>query len=163
MREDVTMTDPYGPPAGDMQPLYPVYATAHPYPGPGAPPPAPLYGAPLPSVRRNGLGTAALVLGLLAALLCWIPVVGLVLALVTVGLATTALRRVGRRQATNRGAAVTGLVLGVLALVVSVLLTAALVYFRDDVRTYYDCVKGSGGNATVERACQEQLRQALQP
>lgn len=157
------MTNPYGPPAGDPPPPYPVYATTHPYGGPGAPPPVPLYGAPLSPVGRNGLGTAALVLGVLAALLCWIPVVGLALALVSVGLAITALRRVGRRQATNRGAAVTGLVLGAVALVVSLLLTATLVYFRDDVRTYYDCVKSSGGNATVEHACQEQLRQAMQP
>ena len=160
------MTDPSGPPSGDasaVYPVYPVYATTHPHGGPGAPPPAPLYGAPLAPVHRNGLGTAALVLGILATVLFWIPVVGLALALVTVGLAISALRRVGRRQATNRGATVTGLVLGVIALVVSLALTAALVYFRDDVRTYYDCVKSSGSNATVQRACQEQLRQAMQP
>lgn len=161
------MTDPSGPPSGppsgEASPVYPVYATTHPYGGPGAPPPAPLYGAPLAPVRRNGLGTAALVLGILATVLFWIPVVGLALALVTVGLAISALRRVGRRQATNRGATVTGLVLGVIALVISLALTAALVYFRDDVRTYYDCVKSSGSNATVQQACQEQLRQAMQP
>jgi len=84
-------------------------------------------GRPAP---RNGLGTAALVLGILGLLLSIIPAIGVlfgVLGLVAVVLGVIGLRRVKRGQATNRGAALTGIITGVLAIVVSAVWLVLLV------------------------------------
>ncbi|AHH93721.1 hypothetical protein GCM10010174_23700 [Kutzneria viridogrisea] len=95
------------------------------------PNPVPLYPVPpQAALPRNGLCTAALTTGLIGALLAIVPllmvwasiplgVLGLVFGLVGIG-------RVRRGQADRLGFAIAGLVLGVLALVLSTLWIAAL-------------------------------------
>jgi hypothetical protein len=83
-------------------------STQHPYP----------YGPYAPAAPRNGLGTAALTLGLVGLpffLTGFTAPIAILLGLIAIPLALTGLGRVRRREATNRGAAVTGLILGVLA------------------------------------------------
>jgi hypothetical protein len=87
----------------------------HPY-GPYAP----VYAPPPP---RNGVGTAALILGLVGLpffLTGLTAPIAIVLGLIAIPLALTGLARVRRREATNRGAAVTGLILGTLAVALGV-------------------------------------------
>lgn len=107
---------PYGPPPG-----YDPYAPAAPAP-------------------RNGLGIAALVVGIVALALAWIPLVGFV-GLVAVVLGIIALSRVRRGLATNRGVSITGVVLGAVAVVAAIGWVVLLVVAvnNDTVRGVADC------------------------
>ncbi|WP_354637104.1 DUF4190 domain-containing protein [Kitasatospora camelliae] len=106
-------TDPWHAPAADSVP-----APAAPYPAP-----APVLWPPVPGPEpRNGLGVAAMVLGIVGMVLAltvvlfwfaWLP------ALVAVVLGVLGLRLCRRGAATNRGVALAGVILGVLALLVS--------------------------------------------
>lgn len=112
--------DPPGQPAGQPAP-------------PPLPPPPPWQTQPIPTPYaepgagpgpgpENGLGTAGLVLAILAFLGAFVPLVGLLgvpVALVAIVLAVLGLVRVSVGRATNRGSAVTGVLLGVLALLVA--------------------------------------------
>jgi len=53
-------------------------------------------GHAVPGRPTNGLATAALTLGILAATLFWVPIVGLVLALVGIGLGIAGIVKAGR-------------------------------------------------------------------
>lgn len=102
---------PYDPAAYSPPPYgQPPYAT----PGYGLP----YQGVPAP---RNGMGTAALVLGIIGVVLCWNPV-GIILGILAVIFGGVGLGRAKRGEATNRGAAMAGLVLGIVAVVLLILL-----------------------------------------
>src|SRR3954471_7986239 len=91
---------PYGPPPGG----YPQYG--------GQQPPGPLKG--------SGLAIAALVLGIIAVLLCWVPIVNnfaAILAVVGLALGVPALISARRGKRTGSGLAVASVILSVLALV----------------------------------------------
>ncbi len=101
----------------------PGYGYSGGYPAPTAPPVAPL-------PPSNGLGTAALVLGILAILLAFVPILGFVsypLAILGIVFGLVGLRRVSRRVATNRGVALTGLITSVLGFVLVIVSTVAYV------------------------------------
>ena len=68
---------------------------------------------------RNGLGIAALVVGIVSLVLGIVPFVG-VIGLVAVVLGVVALSRVRRGLATNRGVSITGIVLGALAVLAAI-------------------------------------------
>ena len=94
---------PYAyPPAPPAGPGYPPYQGA--YPGAYPPPPMP-YGDPYlgaPAPKRNGLGTAALVMGILAVFPGTCTVIfGIVLGIVAVILGFLARGRVTRGEADN--------------------------------------------------------------
>lgn len=115
MREDAAVTEPTDPfappPAGAPLPPRPV----------AEPPP---YGAPLPVGRKNGLGTAALVLGILSVFpFCGLVVPG-VLAVVF-GLVGRA--RAKRGEASNGGVALAGVITGSVGLIFSAVLVVLLV------------------------------------
>lgn len=133
----------YPPPAaGSPNPGYanPGYANpGYSAPGYGAPtypppgyPAAPLgYGA----APRNGLGTAALVLGIIGVVLCWIPFTGWALNILAVIFGGVGMGRAKRGEATNKSSALAGLVLGAIGLavwivIVIVMAATASVYFR---------------------------------
>lgn len=106
----------YGPPPGqysnEMPPVgYPQYGTQ---------PPAPRKG--------SGLAVASLVLGILALVLCWVPIINnfaAVLAVVGLGLGIPALISARRGKRTGFGLALSGVILSVVA-IVGVLVTQAL-------------------------------------
>jgi hypothetical protein len=95
------------------------------------------YGRPYaPPAPRNGFGVAAIVLGLVAVpfLISGLTApIAIVLGLIAVPLALVCLGRVRRHEATNRGATVTGLILGVAAVVLGVAAIAVTVQAVDDV------------------------------
>ncbi|MEU2519891.1 DUF4190 domain-containing protein [Streptomyces pseudogriseolus] len=93
--------------------------------------------------RRNGFGIAALVLGIVGALLFWTAIGGIVLGLLAVIFGVLGFRRSRRGVATNGTMAVIGAVLGALALVVSSVLLAlgVAVVNSDEFKDYQDCVE----------------------
>ncbi|MFE7132993.1 DUF4190 domain-containing protein [Streptomyces sp. NPDC057638] len=87
----------------------------------GAPSPQ---GQPAPRPMRNGLGTAALILGIIGALSGLIPLLfwmAGILGLIAVILGLVGNGRVKRGEANNRGVTLTGAVMGLVALVLSVI------------------------------------------
>ncbi|GFM99689.1 hypothetical protein Sfulv_45000 [Streptomyces fulvorobeus] len=94
---------PYGYPAAPVPPYggYPGYPGYGGGPGWGGPPPA------------NGLGTAAMVLGILAVcLFCVYGVPSLILGILALIFGILGRRRVARGEADNAGQALTGVILG---------------------------------------------------
>jgi hypothetical protein len=91
------------------QPAYPTYAPAY------AAPAAPIGYGPHPA-PRNGLGTAALVLGIIGVVLCWVPFTGWALNILAIIFGAVGRKRAVDGLATNKSSAVAGLVLGVVGL-----------------------------------------------
>jgi hypothetical protein len=91
------------------QPAYPTYAPAY------AAPAAPIGYGPHPA-PRNGLGTAALVLGIIGVVLCWVPFTGWALNILAIIFGAVGRKRAVGGLATNKPSAVAGLVLGVVGL-----------------------------------------------
>ncbi|MEU1080625.1 DUF4190 domain-containing protein [Streptomyces sp. NPDC005908] len=93
--------------------------------------------------RRNGFGIAALVLGIVGALLFWTAIGGIVLGVLALIFGVLGFRRSRRGVATNGTMSVIGAVLGALALVVSSVLLAmgVAVINSDEFKNYQDCVE----------------------
>lgn len=128
----------YRSPSGEEPPAFDITPTT--------PPPvqAP---APTGPLAHNGPGTAALVLGCLGlvctGLLFVLFPLGLVLALVAIGLGRKGRRRARYGLATNRASATAGLTLGIVSLVLGSLLAAGTVWAfqRYDTGAIRDCVR----------------------
>lgn len=109
---------------------------SYPYP-PAQPQPRP----------NNGLGTAALVLGILAAIFAFIPLVGVFiatpLALLAVIFGLVGFARTKSGTATNKGSSVAGSVLGVGAGVVMIVMTAATISAVDDASNSQPAAQGT--------------------
>jgi hypothetical protein len=125
-------------------------------PGWGAPPPPPGYGAPAQAApgwpqqgpagdwsspgygnwaggqKRNGMGTAALVLGIIAIPALITLVGGFVLGLLALIFGLVGRGRVKRREADNPGSATAGVVLGLLAMVAQVAIVIFFVVLASD-------------------------------
>lgn len=120
------------------------------------------HGGP-PARPRNGIGIAALVLGILAVLSFWLVIGGL-LGLIAIALGIIGIVRAGKGVATNRGVAISGLVLGIVGL----LATVAYVVFVANLFTsigggdFVQCVQSSGGSQSAVEQCQRQFEERLQ-
>jgi hypothetical protein len=116
------------------------------------------------------MGTAALVFGILALLTCWFPVVGLLLGILAIIFGAVGRGRAKRLQATNKGVATAGLVLGVLSvivnLIISVLFFLGLATFLNfggaqSVQQLQDCLS-QAQNAPSPAAVQQAIAQCQQ-
>lgn len=147
------MTDP-----GQQPPPPSPYSQPLPPPPGGAP-----YGAPPGSARKNGLGTAALVLGVLALLASWTVVLGFLLGIPAVVLGALGRGRAKRGEADNGGVAVAGLVLGLVSLVIAAVLAFAVgsVFSRvvnsPEGQQLQQCLSSAQGDQARVQACQEQF------
>ena len=136
------------------------------YPGGYQGPPPAGYG-PGPQAPKNGLGIAALVLGILA-ILATITVIGVILGiplgLLAVILGIVGLRRVGKGLATNKGVAIAGIVTGALGLVVSVavVVLGATFFASSGGGDLVDCMTQAGGDQAQVLQCRQQYEQQLQ-
>jgi hypothetical protein len=139
-------------------------------PGPAQPSPAggPGYGAdPAARPRRNGMGTAALVVGVVAltlvVLILFAPL-GVLAGLVAVVLGILGLSRANRGEADNRGQAVTGLVTGGLAVLIGLFLALSIGTFFatnvNDFRQFGRCMDNARSDQARE-ACGQQLANNL--
>jgi uncharacterized membrane protein HdeD (DUF308 family) len=122
------------------------------------------YGAaPTTRPRRNGMGTAALVIGVVAlvlvVLILFAPL-GAFLGLVALVLGIVGLVRANRGQADNRGQALAGLVTGALALMFAASIGAFFATNVNDFRQFGRCLDGARGDQARE-ACAQQLERSL--
>ncbi len=109
------------PPASYGPPAYP--AGSYPQPGYGQAPYGPTgYPPPGYPLPRNGLGTASLVLGIIAVVLCWTVWAAAILGVLAICFGAVGLGKANRGEATNPGSAKAGLVLGIVAIALLVLL-----------------------------------------
>ncbi|MCC3765755.1 hypothetical protein K3N28_22095 [Glycomyces sp. TRM65418] len=119
----------YGQPSQPQQPGYgqpvppvaPGYGAAPqlPPPAPGYPPP---YGMPVGAQPKNGFGVTGMVTGIIGLVLAWCGIVGIVLAILGIIFGGLGIARANRGEATNKGMAITGVVLGCIALGLDILL-----------------------------------------
>ncbi len=105
---------------------------------------------------RNGLGIAALVLGLIALFTFWTVFGGILLGLAAIVLGIIGFRRQRRGQATNGTMAVIGAVLGVLALLASAIILAIGVSIFsgegfDNLKDCLDNAQTAGERADCEK------------
>jgi Domain of unknown function (DUF4190) len=94
-----------------------------------------------PLGSRNGLGTTSLVLGLLALISSWLTI-GLVVGIAAVVTGLLARARVARGEATNRGMAIAGIALGVVAILASVLVLVVVIWWA--LTPVHDCTAMRG-------------------
>lgn len=112
------------------------YQAPPPPPQPGGMPPA---GGPYQQQPQNGMGTAALIMGILQ-FFC-LGIIGSILAIVFGKMGMT---KADQGLATNRGTAKAGFVLGIIGLILSIigiviyiiLLATGTITFSTNVRTY---------------------------
>ncbi len=143
------MTDPFAPPTSNL-PLYGEPLTTGRAPRvPGMP------GAPV----RNGLGRAAVIVGTLALIGALLVVPGVLLGLVAVLLGGLGLRRVRLQDADNRGQALAGLILGLIAVAASITIVV-LALSSDAGRRWVDCIDASGDQA-AQTVCNEAFAREL--
>ena len=117
--------------------------------------------------RRNGIGVAALVIGIvslvLAVLIIFFPIAGL-LGLIAIILGIIGISRASRGEADNRGQAIAGLVTGLLGLAFSIFFTIGIGSFfaahQDDFRKLGTCLT-SADNDQQRRQCGRELQQQL--
>ncbi|MDQ6649320.1 MAG: DUF4190 domain-containing protein [Actinomycetota bacterium] len=110
---------------------------------------------------RNGLGIAALILGILAVLGSVTVVLGLLFGLLAIVLGFVGRGRAKRREATNGGVALTGAILGIVGLLLSIVLVAVGATFlsrhKSEVQQYRDCLNKAGSNSAAVQQCQQQF------
>ena len=147
-----TPQDPFAAPDPDAPPpQHPAepapYGAASPAPGP--------YGQQ-PVQARNGFGTAALVLGILALVSSITVVGGILLGLVAIVFGALGRGRAKRGEATNGSSATAGLVLGIVALVVAGGLIAVGASFlnSDEGQKLRDCLQQAGSDPAAQQQCQ---------
>ncbi len=87
------------------------------------------------------MGTGSLGLGIVAALLSWVPVVGLILGICAVATGVRARTRVKRGEADNDVRSLAGVVLGIVAIVIGAAISIWMLYV---MVSYQVCI----GNAT---------------
>lgn len=149
------------PPEGGQYPPSGGYGQ---HPPPAGYPPGydPGYGMP-PSQPRNGLGTAALVLGVIGIVTCWTVVGGILLGVLAIVFGAIGRNRAKRGEATNGGVATGGLVTGIVGLVVGalilVLAVAGVVSF---LRTpagqqFQQCLQQAGNDQQAQQRCAQEF------
>ncbi|MEP6853451.1 MAG: hypothetical protein ABJA87_12465 [bacterium] len=94
----------------------PFAGSAHPAPPGSAYPPPPAYVVHDVSAPTNTAGVAAFISGLLGLVLCWFPLIGLLLAVLGVALGAVGIAQ-GRQSGHGTGLAVAGLILGSVAFI----------------------------------------------
>ena len=154
---------PYGPPPPHYGPPPPQYGA---YPGGYPPPPPQPYPGftPPPIGPRNGLGIAALVIAIIGLVFCWTVAGGVILGVVAVIIGFVARGRVKRGESSNGGVAIAGIVLGFLAIIVSLIFIPIWVGVFDQVggSSYVDCLSNAGSDNQAVQRCADQFRDRIQ-
>lgn len=150
---------------------------SHPTPGPYQPydppsaPPAygqPPYGPPTgppaygpPPTKGAGLAIASMVVGIIALLLSWIPIINIlaaVLAVVGLGLGIPALIRARKGTARGTGMAITGLVTSVLAIVLVIATQLLFVKALDEAGvSLEEAIEEAEGGAAADPSPEEEV------
>jgi Domain of unknown function (DUF4190) len=153
---------PQGYPPGAYPGAYP------PPPGGGYPPPPPQpyagYGAPPTAAPKNGLGIAALIVGILSLPAALTIFGGFILGVIAIILGFIGYRRARSGEATNGGMAIGGIVLGVLGAILSAVLIAVGVWGFNQFggRDLMDCMQRAGNDSVAQQQCEEQFKGNLE-
>jgi hypothetical protein len=151
---------PSGPTMPPPPPQYGAYPGSYP-----PPPPQPYSGfAPPPTGPRNGLGVAALVVAIIALVFCWSVFGGVILGVCAVIIGFVARGRVKRGEATNGGVAVAGIVLGFLAIIVSLIFIPIWigVFEESGFGNYIDCMQSAGNDQSAQQKCADTFLNNMQ-
>jgi uncharacterized membrane protein len=110
------------------------------------------------------MGTAALILGIIALLSCWTLLGGVILGALALIFGIIGRRRANRGEATNGGAALAGAILGGLglaaALVILAVAGAFLLNHKEEFNNYRDCI--SHANTSADRQqCSDDFTQSV--
>ncbi|HVM26554.1 MAG TPA: DUF4190 domain-containing protein [Mycobacteriales bacterium] len=132
-----------------------------PHPAGGAP--AAGYGAGHRGPMKNGLGIAALVVGVLSLPAAFTIIGGVVLGLLAIVLGLVGRGRAKRGEADNGGMALAGVVLGALGVVLSVVLVAAGValFNSQGGQDLVDCLAEAGNDQAAVEQCQRQFEEGF--
>ena len=119
--------------------------------------PVTTYGTPATGVR-NGPGTAALVLGIIAVVLSWTVVGGIVLGILAVVFGIVGRGRVKRGEADNRRSTNAGIITGVVGIVLAGGLIALGVSVLNSTagKNLQQCLKNANGNKAAVTQCDAQ-------
>lgn len=113
---------------------------------------------------RNGLGVAALILAILALLASCSVVGGAVLGIAAVVIGFLGRGRVVRGEADNGGVAMTGIILGAVAVVVSLAFIAMYVgvYNKYGGQELLSCIQGAGDDNDRVQQCMDEFQQRIE-
>lgn len=111
---------------------------------------------------RNGLGVAALVLGILS-IFTSVIFIGALLGILAIILGFIGRGRAKRREATNGGVAVAGIITGILGLLITVALVAVIgsIFSSGAGKTYQSCVKGANQDQAKIQQCAQQFGKSV--
>jgi len=162
---DWSKTDgPSAPPPGPPPSAY-SYPPG-PYPGSYPPPPMMPYGnyPGVPVAPRNGLGIAALIIGVIALLSSPSMAGGIVLGVAAVAFGFAGRARVKRGEANNGGVAMAGIVIGVIAIIAGLAFVAFWVGLFKDVGagSYFDCLQQAGNDKVKVQQCSDEFRESVE-
>jgi hypothetical protein len=123
----------------------------------GNPAPVAEYGAPA-AVGRNAMGTAGLALGIVAIVLSWTVVGGIILGILAIIFGIVGRSRVKRGEADNRRPANAGIITGVVAIVLAGGLIALGVSIVNSPagKNLQECLKNANGNKAAVSQCDTQ-------
>jgi hypothetical protein len=146
----------YGDSGSGSMPPPPSYQGGTGYPGEGTAVAAP----------KNGFGITALVLGIIAIVLSWSAIGGIVFGVLAIIFAILGIRRANRGIATNKGMSISGLVTGIIGLIIGVIVAIALgsflSVFGGSLNNFSDCVKQAGNDQAKVQQCENQFQQQVQ-
>lgn len=165
------MTEP--PEQAPQQPTPPPPPQGYPNPYPPGPyqggyppaPPQPYAGyAPPPVGPRNGLGTTALIIAIVALLSSFTVVGGVILGIVAVIIGFAGRGRAKRGEANNGGVALAGVILGFLAIIIGLAFIAVVIGFFKGVGAtdYIDCLQKAGQDQSAVQQCQDDFKQSVE-
>ena len=103
--------------------------------------------------KGNGLAVAALVLGIIAIIFCWIPflnVVSILLGLIGLGLGVPGLISALRGKRSGKGIAIAGVVLSAVSIVAAIAISAAATEAVDDALSGTDVSSSSGDSSGTD-------------
>lgn len=135
------------------------------WPPPGQAPCGDAYGQPYGAPPKNGMGTAALVVGIIGLVLSvlFFPL-GILLGIVAAVLGFLGRKKAARREATNGGQATAGMVLGLVAVLVGGLIAAVfgslIASNSDEFADLSDCL-ADATTETEQSACREEFEGEL--
>jgi hypothetical protein len=157
---------PPPPPQGYPSPYPQGPYSGAPYPGGYPPaPPQPYAGyTPPPAAPRNGLGITALIIAIVALLASFSVAGGIVLGIVAVIIGFAGRSRAKRGEANNGGVALAGVILGFLAIIISLAFIAVWVGLFKGVGAtdYIDCLQKAGQDQSAVQQCADEFKQSVE-
>jgi hypothetical protein len=118
-----------------------------------------------PAARPGaGLAITALIFGILALLLFWTVVGGVVFGIIALILGPIASGRAKRGVSAGRGMAITGAILGLIGLIASVaiIVVGVSIFNHSGVKTFGQCIDDANGNQAKIDKCENQFRHRLE-